>query len=79
MLAIIYLYEDVSPDMKQKFTFIFLSLLAISLLGGCYSVFHGFEQAKFAKSGSILGSSQFLIVPAAFKNDASFKSGQNLL
>jgi len=37
-----------------------------------YKVFHGFGQAKFAHGSSILGSS-----PAASKNNAQIKSGQN--
>jgi len=40
-------------------------------------VFHGFGQDKFAKSGSILGSSHIATVRAASKNDTQFKSGQN--
>jgi hypothetical protein len=30
---------------------------------GLYSVFHRFKQAKFAYGGSILSSSQFLLLP----------------
>jgi len=42
--------------------------------------FHGFVQAKFLFSGSILGFSQFTLLPqAASKNDAQLKSGQNQL
>jgi len=41
-------------------------------------VFHGFGKAKFAYGGSILGSSQFILLPQLpLKNDAQFKSGQN--
>ncbi len=32
-----------------------------------YSVFHQFRQAKFANGGSILSSSQFLILPSYLK------------
>ncbi len=44
-------------------------------------VYHGFRQAKFAYGVSILGSSQFTLhtTPAASKNNAWFKSGQNQL
>jgi hypothetical protein len=43
-----------------------------------YSVFHQFRQAKFANGGSILGSSQFLLLPQLpQKNEACVKSGQN--
>ncbi len=41
-----------------------------------YSVFQGFLQAKFVGGGSILSPSQFLVVPAASKNEALVKSGQ---
>jgi hypothetical protein len=43
-----------------------------------YSVFQGFSKAKSANAGSILSSSQFLILPpAASQNKACFKSGQS--
>jgi len=43
-----------------------------------YKAFHGFGQAKFAYGGSISGFSQiYANAPAASKNDAQFKSGQN--
>ncbi len=42
-----------------------------------YRVFQGFRQAKSANGGSILISSQFLILHAASKNKARFKSGQS--
>jgi len=43
-------------------------------------MFHGFGQAKFPDGGLVLGSSQFAILsPAASKNNARFKSGQNRL
>jgi len=32
-------------------------------LGPLYGGFHGFGQAKFAYAGSILGSSQFTLLP----------------
>jgi len=52
-----------------------------------YRAFHRFGQAKFPNGGSVLGSSQFSVLPqlfstapAASKNDdAWFKSGQNQL
>ncbi len=44
-----------------------------------YSVFQGFRQAKSANGGSILSSSQFLILPSCLKNEARFKSGQSVL
>jgi hypothetical protein len=42
-------------------------------------VFHRFGQAKFAYGGSVLGLSQFtqLTAPAASKNNAGLKTGQN--
>jgi len=43
-------------------------------------VFHRFGQANFPDGGSILGSSQFSILPAASaasKNNTQIKSGQN--
>ncbi len=44
----------------------------------CYRAFHQFGQAKFPDNGSILGSSQFSILPLQpLKNDAQFKSDQN--
>ncbi len=43
-----------------------------------YSVFHRFRQAKFAYGGSILRSSQFLLLlQLPQKNEDLFKSGQN--
>ncbi len=46
----------------------------------CYIVFHQFGQAKFDKGGSILSSSQFLLLPQLLqKNEARYKSGQNWL
>ncbi len=45
-----------------------------------YSVFHRFRQATFVIYGSILSSSQFLLLPQLpQKNEVSFKSGQNWL
>jgi len=45
---------------------------------GTYRAFHRFGQAKFPDGGSVLGSSQFFILPeAATKNTARFKRGQN--
>jgi len=43
----------------------------------CYREFCKLGQAKFSYSGSILGSSHNATSPAACKNDALFKSGQN--
>jgi len=44
----------------------------------CYRTFHRFGQAKFPDGGSVLGTSQiFSTAPAASKNDAQFKRGQN--
>jgi len=37
--------------------------IEITYLGFRYKAFHRFEQAKFAHGGSILGSSQFLLMP----------------
>jgi len=43
-----------------------------------YRAFHRFGQAKFPDGGSVLGSSQFSVLPQLpQKNDAQFKSGQN--
>ncbi len=43
-----------------------------------YRVFHLFRQAKFDNGGSILTLSQFFdTAPAASKNEARSKSGQN--
>jgi len=44
-----------------------------------YRAFHGFGLAKFPDGGSALGSSKpiFNTAPAASKNDARFKRGQN--
>jgi hypothetical protein len=45
-----------------------------------YRVFHGFWQAKLADGGTILGSSQFTLLPQLpLKKGAQFKSGQNQL
>ncbi len=45
-----------------------------------YSVFHRFRQDKFSDNGLILSSKQiFATAPAASKNDARYKSGQNRL
>jgi len=45
-----------------------------------YRAFHRFGIAKFAYSGSILGSSQFTLLPQLpLKNNAQFKSVQNRL
>ncbi len=44
------------------------------------SVFHRFRHAKFAFGGSILSTSQFLLLPKwPLKNDVHFKGGQNWL
>ena len=43
----------------------------------CYKAFHRLGQAKFPDSGSILDFNTFNTDPAAFKNNAQFKSGQN--
>jgi len=42
-----------------------------------YRAFHGFGQVEFPDGGSILGF--FNTAPAASKNNAPFKSGQNCL
>jgi hypothetical protein len=42
-----------------------------------YRAFHGFGRAKFAYGSLILDSSHLHYCPAASKNDAQFKSGQN--
>jgi len=42
-----------------------------------WKVFYHKEQAKFPDGGSVLGSSQFSILPKLFKKTARFKSGQN--
>jgi len=47
-----------------------------------YQTFHRFGQANFPDGGSVLGSSQFSVLPqllAASKNNARFKWGQNRL
>jgi hypothetical protein len=42
--------------------------------------FHGFGQTKFANGGFDFRLKQiYTTAPAAFKNDAQFKSGQNQL
>jgi len=49
---------------------------------GCqtYRASHRFGQAKFPNDGLVLGSSQFSkLHPAAIKNDAWLKRGQNWL
>ncbi len=40
-----------------------IKIIILPLLTRCYRVFHGFGQVKFADSGSILGSSQFSLLP----------------
>ncbi len=61
--------------------FLFVTFNAVAvLMKQIYRAFHGFVQAKFPDGGSILGSSQLFnnaAVPAASKNTAQFKSGQN--
>jgi len=43
-------------------------------------VFHRFGEAKIRNGGSVLGSSQFLLLPQlSQKNDAYFKSGQIII
>jgi len=43
-----------------------------------YRAIHRFGQTKFAYGGSILGSSQFTLLPLLpQKNNGRFKSGQN--
>jgi len=37
--------------------------MSLSLFVGSYRAFHGFRQAKFAYGASILGSSQFTLLP----------------
>jgi len=55
-----------------------LLITSISLFKPFYRAFHRFGQAKFPDGGSVLGLSQFSILPpAASKNDAWFKSDQN--
>jgi len=44
-----------------------------------YRAFHRLGQAKFPDGGSVLGSSQFSIMPQLPLNDAQLKSGQNRL
>ncbi len=44
-----------------------------------YSVFHRFRHAKFANGVSIKAQANFPTVPAASKNDARHKIGQNWL
>jgi len=43
-----------------------------------HKAFHRFLLAKFAYDGSILGSSQFILLPI-YLLDAQFQSGQNQL
>jgi hypothetical protein len=42
-----------------------------------YRAFYRLGQAKFSNGGSVLGSSQFSILPQPLKNDAWFKSGKH--
>jgi hypothetical protein len=42
-----------------------------------YLAFHGFEQAKFADGGSILGLCQFTRLPLQGISETQFKKGQN--
>jgi hypothetical protein len=63
---------------SDQFEFETSALKYHALLQGIYSVFQGFRQAKSANDGSILSSSQFLILPQLpQKNEACFKSGQS--
>jgi len=49
-------------------------------LGDFYRAFHRFGQAKFAYGGSILGSSQFALLPQLpLKMMLGKKNGQNQL
>jgi hypothetical protein len=49
-------------------------------LGDFYRAFHGFGKAKFAYGGSILGSSQFTLLPQLpLKVMLGKKNGQNQL
>jgi len=60
----------------SEFDCIFLKDFQVASVS--YRVFNGFGQAKFPDGGLVLGSSQFFnIAPAAYKNTAHFKSGQN--
>ncbi len=67
------LYKIFQWSYRQAYTFI--------IFFETYRSFHGIGQAKFAYGGSILGPSQLTLLycPAASKNDAQFKSGQNWL
>ncbi len=46
-----------------KSNFLCLNIFQMKLFKNNYSVFHRFRQDKFAYSGSILSSSQFLLLP----------------
>ncbi len=64
-----------NPPVNKLFVFILENKIVCYLL---YIVFHQIREAKFDNGGSILSSSQFLIMPtAASKNEAHVKSGQN--
>ncbi len=55
-----------------------LITLYVALKGSMYIVFHGFGQAKFSDVGSVFRLKPiFNTAPAASKNDAQFKRGQN--
>ena len=60
---------------KNSDTFEFTSKIKF----GIYRAFHRFGQAKFAHGGKVLGEPIFTTAPAASKNNARFKSGQNRL
>jgi len=58
--------------------FLKIELLTFKKEKAMYRAFREFGQAKFAYGDSILGSSQFTLLPQLLlKNDAQFKSGQN--
>jgi hypothetical protein len=60
---------------RKRILFCFTGIESLILT---YSVFHQFRQTKFAYVGSILSSSQFFATPpAASKNNAHYKRGQN--
>jgi len=75
-----YAFNAFNVTSKKNQVFVFEKNLSLELINNVYRAFHRFGQAKFPDGGSILGSRQFSILlaaPAASKNTARFKSGQN--
>jgi len=84
VLGLIQIFTTASVYSKNNTRFksgrMWLKKKSFHLTRGSYRVFHGFGQAKFAYGGSILGSSQFTLLPQltkktilaskVFKNDS---------